>query len=105
MLIPGEQSNVAKIERVIIAGDSLSTSTRGKQDQVKAKYLTANAAAGSIAAVRQLDDLLVQLGKNYQIILILIQTYIQGNLLMYKVEIEDGSGFVLCFAVIVYHLL
>ena len=32
----------------------------------KAKYLTANAAAGSIAAVRQLDDLLVQLGNNYK---------------------------------------
>jgi len=61
---PGEQSSVAKIERVIIAGDSLSTSTRGKQDQVKAKYLTANQAAGSIAAVRQLDELLVQLVGN-----------------------------------------
>ena len=69
---PGEQSNLAKIERVIIAGDSLSTSTRGKHDQVKAKYLTANQAAGSIAAVRQLDDLLVQLGK--------LSTSVQTNL-------------------------
>ena len=60
---PGEQGAVAHTERLIIAGDSLSTSTRGRQDQVKAKYLTANAAAGSIAAVRQLDDLLVQLGE------------------------------------------
>ena len=60
---PAEQSRVAGVERVIIAGDSLANSTRGRGDQVKAKYLTANAAAGSIAAVRQLDDLLVQLGK------------------------------------------
>ena len=61
---PAEQSDVAGVERVIIAGDSLASSTRGKGD--KAKYLTANAAAGSIAAVRQLDDLLVQLGNNYK---------------------------------------
>ena len=60
---PGEQGAVAKVERVIIAGDSLAVSTKGRQDHVKAKYLTANAAAGSIAAVRQLDDLLVQLGE------------------------------------------
>lgn len=61
---PGEQGAVAKVERVIIAGDSLAVSTKGRQDHVKAKYLTANAAAGSIAAVRQLDDLLVQLVGN-----------------------------------------
>ena len=60
---PGEQGAVAKVERVIIAGDSLAVSTKGRQDHVKAKYLTANAAAGSITAVRQLDDLLVQLGE------------------------------------------
>lgn len=61
---PGEQGSVARVERVILAGDSLAPSTRGRQDQVKAKYLTANSAAGSIAAVRQLDDLLVQLVGN-----------------------------------------
>ena len=60
---PGEQGSVARVERVILAGDSLAPSTRGRQEQVKAKYLTANSAAGSIAAVRQLDDLLVQLGE------------------------------------------
>jgi len=58
---PSEQSNIAQIERVIVAGDSLSVSTRDKQDQAKAKYLTANTAAASISAVRQLDDILVQL--------------------------------------------
>jgi DNA polymerase delta subunit 2 len=61
---PGEQGDIARVERVIVAGDSLSMSTRDKQDQVKAKYLTANSAAASIAAVRQLDDLLVQLAGN-----------------------------------------
>ena len=61
---PGEQGYIARVERVIVAGDSLSMSTRDKQDQVKAKYLTANSAAASIAAVRQLDDLLVQLAGN-----------------------------------------
>lgn len=61
---PGEQGDIARVERVIVAGDSLSMSTRDKQDQAKAKYLTANSAATSIAAVRQLDDLLVQLAGN-----------------------------------------
>ena len=61
---PGEQGDIARVERVIVAGDSLSMSTRDKQDQVKAKYLTANSATVSIAAVRQLDDLPVQLAGN-----------------------------------------
>jgi len=61
---PGEQGDIARVERVVVAGDSLSMSTRDKQDQAKAKYLTANTAAASIAAVRQLDDLLVQLAGN-----------------------------------------
>ena len=59
----GYRSEDPEEEDGIIAGDSLAVSTRGRQDQVKAKYLTANSAAGSIAAVRQLDDLLVQLGE------------------------------------------
>merc|ERR1712203_1058042 len=46
--------------RLVIAGDSLSDLTREKGEQNKALYLTAGNAAGSIAAVRQLDDLLVQ---------------------------------------------
>jgi len=58
---PGEQEDVAKVERLVLAGDCLSSGTRDKEEQGKAKYLTANAAAGSLAAVRQLDDLLVQL--------------------------------------------
>lgn len=42
--------------------DSLGMSFRDKQDQVKAKVPSANFAAASIAAVRQLDDLLVLAG-------------------------------------------
>jgi len=64
---PGEQGDIARVERVIVAGDSLSLSTRDKQDQAKAKYLTANTAAASIAAVRQLDDLLVQMAGNVNV--------------------------------------
>jgi len=58
---PGEQRDLATTERLIIAGDSLGAATRVKEDLDRAKYLTANTEAGSLAAVRQLDDLLVQL--------------------------------------------
>jgi DNA polymerase delta subunit 2 len=61
---PGEQGELAGIERVVIAGDSLSGATRDRDQQTKAKYLTVGTAAGSIAAVRQLDDLLVQLASS-----------------------------------------
>ena len=61
---PGEQKDLANTERLIIAGDSLGAATRVKEDLDRAKYLTANTAAGSLAAVRQLDDLLVQIVGN-----------------------------------------
>jgi len=58
--VPEEQGGVAQVGRLVIAGDSLSDLTREKGEQNKALYLTVGSAAGSIAAVRQLDDLLVQ---------------------------------------------
>jgi len=58
--VPEEQGGVAQVGRLVIAGDSLSDLTREKGEQNKALYLTVGNAAGSIAAVRQLDDLLVQ---------------------------------------------
>ena len=58
--VPEEQSAVAQVGRLVVAGDSLSDLTREKGEQSKALYLTVGNAAGSIAAVRQLDDLLVQ---------------------------------------------
>jgi len=61
---PGEQEGVSQVERLVVAGDSLCQGTRDKAEQGKAKYLTATSAAGSIQAVRQLDDLLVQLASS-----------------------------------------
>ena len=58
---PGEQRSLASTERLVIAGNSLGAATRVKEDLDRAKYLTANTAAGSLAAVEQLDGLLVQI--------------------------------------------
>jgi len=58
---PADQEIAARVERVIFAGDSLAESTMNKEDLTRAKYLTANKQAGSVAAMQQLDDLLVQL--------------------------------------------
>ena len=58
---PGEQADLARTERLIIAGDSLGADTRAREEQDRAKYLTATTSAGSLAGVRQLDDLLVQI--------------------------------------------
>jgi len=58
---PGDQEAAAQVERVILAGDSLAESTRNLDDLHRARYLTATKDAGSIEAMHQLDDLLVQL--------------------------------------------
>ena len=58
---PGEQRSLANTERLVIAGNSLGAATRVKEDLDRAKYLTANTAAGSLAAVEELDGLLVQI--------------------------------------------
>jgi len=58
---PGEQEGVSQVERLLVCGDSLCAGTRDRAEQGKAKYLTASSAAGSLGAMRQLDDLLVQL--------------------------------------------
>lgn len=57
----GDQEMASTIHRVILAGDSLAESTKNKEDLTRARYLTQNKQAGSIEAMRQLDDLLVQL--------------------------------------------
>jgi len=56
-----DQEGVANVERVVLVGDSLAESTKNKDEQSKAAYLTKGNKAGSIEAVHQLDDLLVQL--------------------------------------------
>ncbi|KPP63647.1 Pold2 protein-like [Scleropages formosus] len=57
----GEQSRAACISRVLLAGNMLSHSTQDKDSLSKAKYLTKKTQAGSVEAIRMLDELLVQL--------------------------------------------
>ncbi|XP_028270581.1 DNA polymerase delta subunit 2 [Parambassis ranga] len=57
----GEQSGAATISRVILAGNLLSQSTQDKEASIKAKYLTKKTQAGSVDAIRVLDELLLQL--------------------------------------------
>ncbi|XP_037114196.1 DNA polymerase delta subunit 2 [Syngnathus acus] len=57
----GEQSGAATISRVLMAGNLLSQSTQDKDAATKAKYLTKKTQAGSVEAIRLLDELLLQL--------------------------------------------
>ncbi|KAJ8286167.1 hypothetical protein GJAV_G00035270 [Gymnothorax javanicus] len=57
----GEQSGASQISRVLLAGNLLSQSTQDKDSFSKAKYLTKKTQAGSVEAIRMLDELLVQL--------------------------------------------
>lgn len=57
----GEQSGAATISRVLLAGNLLSQSTQDKDAATKPKYLTKKTQAGSVEAVRLLDELLCQL--------------------------------------------
>ncbi|XP_062399355.1 DNA polymerase delta subunit 2 [Sardina pilchardus] len=57
----GEQSGAASISHVLLAGNLLSQSTQDKDSSTKAKYLTKKTQAGSVEAIRLLDELLVQL--------------------------------------------
>lgn len=57
----GEQSGAATISRVLLAGNLLSQSTQDKDASTKAKYLTKKTQAGSVDAIRLLDELLLQL--------------------------------------------
>ncbi|XP_066570459.1 DNA polymerase delta subunit 2 [Amia ocellicauda] len=57
----GEQSGASLISRVLLAGNLLSQRTQGKDSVNKAKYLTKKTQAGSVEAIRILDEILVQL--------------------------------------------
>nr|XP_020446045.1 DNA polymerase delta subunit 2 [Monopterus albus] len=57
----GEQSRSATISRVLLAGNLLSQCTQDKDASTKAKYLTKKTQAGSVDAIRLLDELLLQL--------------------------------------------
>lgn len=56
---------LTKTDRVIIAGNSLSSATQSKNMHKQAKYLTKNFVASSVAPIKQLDEFLVQLTGNY----------------------------------------
>ncbi|CAH1795392.1 unnamed protein product [Owenia fusiformis] len=56
-----QQEAASNILRVVVAGNSLSSETQDKDSLTKAKYLTTHSAAGSVEAIKSLDDLLVQL--------------------------------------------
>ncbi|KAF0310483.1 DNA polymerase delta subunit 2 [Amphibalanus amphitrite] len=56
-----EQKEMAAVCRVIVAGNSLSASSRDSQFLKRAAYLTSDLAGQSAAAVRSLDELLQQL--------------------------------------------
>ena len=62
-----DQEKNAKIERVILAGNSLSESMRDLDEMSKAKYLTKDRDASSLAAVRRLDDILFQLANSVDV--------------------------------------
>ncbi|KAI8489084.1 DNA polymerase delta subunit 2 [Branchiostoma belcheri] len=57
----GDQKSAANIVRVIMAGNSLNESTQDKDSLTKAKYLSRKTAAGSVEAMKVLDDFLAQL--------------------------------------------
>lgn len=54
----------SKVCRVVIAGNSLSKDTQDKETEKLAKYLSRNAQAKSVLAVKNLDDMMVQLGSS-----------------------------------------
>ena len=56
--------------RVVIAGNLLSPSTRNKEHESKAKYLTRNIKAESVEAMKNLDECLAQLAVSMMVELI-----------------------------------
>ena len=56
-----DQEANSKVERVILAGNSLAETMRDRDVISKAKYLTKNRDASSLDAVCRLDDILLQL--------------------------------------------
>lgn len=55
------RSMLANTSRLVIVGNSLASSTQSKDMHKQAKYLTKNFVAGSVGAIKQLDDFLLQL--------------------------------------------
>ncbi|KAK7113051.1 DNA polymerase delta subunit 2-like [Littorina saxatilis] len=64
-----QQRDSARIARIIIAGNSLSRSTQDRDSLSKAKYLTKKSSAGSVEAMKNLDDIMFQLSGNVDVAL------------------------------------
>ena len=62
-----DQEQNSKVERVIIAGNSLAETMRDRDAMSKAKYLTKDRDASSLAAICRLDDILVQLASSVDV--------------------------------------
>ncbi|KAL4239352.1 DNA polymerase delta subunit 2 [Mactra antiquata] len=66
---PGQQKGTSNVVGVVFAGNSLSKDTQSKDSLTKAKYLTKKTVAGSVDAIKSLDDCLVQLAASSEVIL------------------------------------
>ncbi|WAQ97312.1 DPOD2-like protein [Mya arenaria] len=66
---PEQQAGTARIAAVVVAGNSLSKETQNKDTLTKAKYLTKKTVAGSVEAIKSLDDCLVQLAASTEVIM------------------------------------
>jgi DNA polymerase delta subunit 2 len=60
-------SVVCQTKRLVVVGNSLDSSTKSKDIQNKAKYLTKNYIAGSVNSIKQLDDYIEQLANKIEI--------------------------------------
>ena len=58
---------VSKTCKIVIAGNSLSASTQSKDMHRQAKYLTKNFVAGSVSAMKQLDEFILQLSSKLDV--------------------------------------
>ena len=56
-----DQNFNSNIERLILAGNSVSEKTRNKESMNKARYLTKDEDAASVGAVQSLDEVLASL--------------------------------------------
>ncbi|KAL3875497.1 hypothetical protein ACJMK2_033443 [Sinanodonta woodiana] len=65
----GHQEDTSKIAAIIVAGNSLSPDTQDKDNLNKAKYLMKKTAAGSVEAMKSLDDIIAQLAACMDVIL------------------------------------
>ncbi|XP_076458438.1 DNA polymerase delta subunit 2-like [Babylonia areolata] len=64
-----QQRASSRVARVIVAGNSLSRATQDRDSLSKAKYLTKKSSAGSVEAMKNLDDIMFQLSGSVDVAL------------------------------------